>query len=193
MEAFRGGNGWGGEARYAAGYTGDGYFFDDVIATTIAVEADVPASGSYDLWLRTYRRAADDTRRFLTIEGEDEAEVSPPSAAPLNEWVWERFGPYQVEGDKLRFALRREGRGPALFIDSMYLSRSGAFDPLRESAWLTAIEETLAPGAGNQHVFDLKGKLGPGVYRWRVTALGEGVVDGLGGRLVSDTREFTVE
>jgi hypothetical protein len=193
MEAFRGGNGWGGEARYAAGYTGDGYFFDDVIATTIAVEADVPASGSYDLWLRTYRRAADDTHRFLTIEGEDEAEVSPPSAAPLNEWVWERFGPYEVEGDKLRFALRREGRGPALFIDSMYLSRSGAFDPLRESAWLTAIEETMAPGAGNRYVFDLKGKLGPGVYRWRVTALGEGLVDGLGGRLVSETREFTVE
>jgi hypothetical protein len=193
MEAFRGGNGWGGEARYAADYTGEGYFFDDVIATTIALEADVPAPGSYELWFRTYRRAADDTHRFLAIEGEEEIEVSPPSGAQLNQWVWERFGPYQLGAGKLKFALRREGQGPALFIDSMYLSRRDSFDPRRDSAWLTTIEETVAAGASNQHAFDIKGRLGPGVYRWRITALGEGVVDGLGGRLVSETREFVVE
>ncbi|HXH21770.1 MAG TPA: glycosyltransferase family 39 protein, partial [Dehalococcoidia bacterium] len=193
METFEGGNGWGGEARYAADYTGQGYFFDDVIATAVSIEVDVPASGSYELWLRTYRRVADDTHRFLTIEGRDSVEVSPPSGALLNDWVWERFGPYQLDAGKLRLGLRREGRGPALFIDAMYLVRGGGFDPRTDSAWLRTIEETIESGTGNQHAFDLKGKLGPGVYRWRVAALGEGVVDGLGGRLVSKPQEFAVE
>jgi len=192
MEDFPSSNGWGSEARYAADYSGRGYFFDDVNATSVSLSVSTPP-GSYTLWLRTYRRVADETHRYLTVGNEGPVEIAPPTITALNEWVWESFGPYKVDGSDLSLLLRREGKGPALFIDVLYLASRADFDPRANPVWLTVLEETSGSNPAGEQSFPLPLSLPPGDYRWHVTALGPGIVDGLGNKLSSELSSFKIQ
>jgi hypothetical protein len=192
MEAFSGRNGWDAEARNATGFTGEGYLFDNVTAGEAVIPLEIGTAGEYMLWFRTYRRAPDETHRYISLNGSPPEELSRPGEVPLEAWVWQAFGPFSLPAGESELRLSRTGSGPALFIDSLYLSSDLGFDPNSGSLWLTVLETTVAARPGEDHTYRPAVPLPPSEYRWYVTSLAPGVVDGLGGPLTSEPVEFQI-
>lgn len=192
MEGFAPSNGWGSEAKYATGYSGSGYYYDDVTAGTAVVNLPIAGSGTYTLWFRTYRRVSDNTHRWVSIDGQMLGELSPPEGRPLGQWTWEALDPISLQADSHRLELSRQGSGPALFIDALYVSQRTGFDPNRDDLWITALKAEAPERPESGQSLTLGESLSPGKYRWRVASLNDRLVTGLGEPLVSTFVEFIV-
>lgn len=179
-EAFKG-PAWQRDSRFVDGFNGDGFLLDGHRAGRATAEVTVPLGGTYDVWVRTYRRVADDTHVFLeTAFGRQE--VARPDPAQINRWVWERAGRYNFGAGTVQLAITKDhGTAPhmSIFIDALYLSRDETFVPEQRTLWDTVLDvDDLAPANGR---YSWNAVPGPGIYRWRVqTSDGTRLIDSTG-------------
>ena len=192
MESFAPNGGWFDEDHTVKGYSGTGYFSDSLGAQTAIIPITVPADASYSFWLRTMRRRADDTRWLVSVDGQHESYISPLTDISLNEWKWERVGPFDLATGQHKLTFTRQGTGWSVFIDLLYVSRNPQFDPRVDPLWAPALNgQVFTPNGPDDHSLVLAG-LSPGVYRWRVASMAAGVIDGAGDQLKSADQEFEV-
>jgi hypothetical protein len=185
--------GWFGEAKFAADYSGTGYLADNWQAGAAVAQINVAQAGQYRLWVRTYRRAIDDQHTFVTMNDEPPVEIATAQQT-LNTWVWQIAGDYTLDAGQHKVILSRTyGVDPhhSIFVDAVVLSADPAFDPKVHTAWMVALDTGQQPRATS---FNLEPGLPPGQYRWRVEIYdGDRLVNGLGQQGISSpTTEFYV-
>lgn len=197
-ETFGSSERWGLENRYVGEFTGSGYLADEFLAGRAVGQFDVPVDGSYQVWVRWYRRIPDPTRVYLEIGGR-QAELARSEAATLDRWVWESLGSYQLPAGSLSLAFRRDyaditpAMHRSIFIDSLALSRDPGFNPSQADIWTTVLDVHDLP-ARTPTYRSPNGALPPGQYRWRIQLLaGERLVDPWGRRgLWTPNGEFRI-
>jgi hypothetical protein len=175
---------WERTTEYVTDFEGEGFLFDDIGSQAAALDITLPQGQSFYVWVRSLRRAVDDYPGYAGI-GERGEPFSMASAVPLNQWVWQRVGPFATTGPSARLTLIRPHPGPAtsfigLFVDTLIVISSATFDPNVNSAWEETFQQSLpVPEGESSGTFDFSNR--PGIYRCWVRATdGEKLVDALG-------------
>ncbi len=180
--------GWYEETAFAPGFLGRGYLADWWQAGEARLRVDIPAPGRYSVWVRSWRRVADDTHAYLRVGSSQSYEFA---RGALGQWIWESLGPVELNAGIEELGLvKHYGQSPhmAIFVDAIVLSRDPNFDPEVDTIWepvfdsgevvssLTAYT-LLPPGAGAAAT---PGDVPPSFRRWTVRIVGgDRVVDGL--------------
>lgn len=176
-----GGPGWYLETIHADDFTGPGVLADNWRAGTTGATVTVPRAGQYTVWVRSLRRAADDTHVYLDVGG-DRLEIAPAATTPLSQWVWQRLGTVDLAAGQHQLTISKDYGTTtwhmAIFIDAVALALPADWAPDRDSLWLPALDSgELAGGQAQFHWAPPE----PGRYRWRVQARdGDRLVDARG-------------
>ena len=201
-ESFDSRVGWSADVRFVTGWSGDGYLADDRGSQYAAATIDVPRAGVYRVWIRAYRRQADDFPAFMAIDrqlfavGADRFPLGIGATrqrfpfgeaddGALNAWRWQPVADLSLETGPLTIGLTRpfdesRNRFIALFVDAIALSADPDFDPRRDERWQPALQ-LRGPGGGEQTGGAFEAQLDPGSYRCQVTVRdGEKLVDETG-------------
>jgi hypothetical protein len=145
---------------------------DDYQAGPATRQVEVPAAGTYEIWVRSLRRVADNTHVYLDV-GSGPREFARPGATPLNQWVWESLGSEELPAGPRELTITKEYGTTyhvAIFIDEVVLSADPTFDPARQDFWDTVLDSArAATGAATSR--EVLPALPPGRYRWRVQLL----------------------
>jgi hypothetical protein len=190
------GPGWAVDTRFIDGFTGPGFLLDLHYRAEAATQhVQVPTAGTYEVWVRSARRVADDTHVFLDAGG-DPREFSRPDATRLNQWVWESLGTMDLPAGPRSLTLTKDygtAGHMAMFVDKVILSRDPTFKPEERGEWDTVLDSTVVATAGPEHRGPAP-TLDPGSYRWRVQMRdGDRLIDNLGRTgLWTPYQEFTV-
>jgi hypothetical protein len=189
---------WITDTRFVTGWSGQGYLADDWRSEYAATGADVPKPGTYRLWVRTYRRQADDFPAFMEINGQTLTFAEPDPAA-LNVWRWQSLADLRLNAGPLLIRLTRpfdQARAPfiALFVDTIVLSADPKFDPNHDERRLPALH-TRGADAGQQRQGSFTIQLASGRYQCVVTVSdGDRLVDSSGATgITSDPVYFEVK
>ncbi|HEY70876.1 MAG TPA: hypothetical protein G4O08_09855 [Anaerolineae bacterium] len=182
-EDFRG-TGWEGIDRYVTGYYGSGFLTDHQGSQTAFLTVEAPDESPLYVWLRTLRRVNDQYAGYLIIESESYT-FSNAGSVPLNEWTWERIGPFQTDPGFIELRIERpyprEQAGyMALFIDTLLITASDSFDPNLDSIWEPSLKMDIPiRGEASEGSFLLSPN--PGRYHCSLHALhGNRLIDPLG-------------
>ncbi len=191
-------DGWHEDRRFVTGFRGRGYLVDRMMMGSAHVTVTLPSTGTYALWVRTYRRTPDSYPLHLTVDGQDHTLTYAPGD-PLSQWTWARVAllPLGAGIHTVRMARPMQGWTPgtlALFVDALLLSAEPTFDPAEESEWVLFHEyQQEVPAYLSSGTFWHRAGL-PGDYRcWVTLTDGERLVDWngeVGAR--SNVVEFTV-
>jgi hypothetical protein len=183
-EATLRGPNWSADNRFVGDFSGTGFLLDDYRAGPAVGQIAVPAAGTYEVWVRSYRRARDDTHVLLDF-GRGAVELARPDAARLDEWVWESLGRHDFAAGSATVTLTKDygtASHMGIFVDALYLSRDEGFDPARQGLWdVVADSGPLDLAASPSASFRWEAPATSDRYRWRVQLLdGERLVDALG-------------
>jgi len=182
-EDFSQDQGWMLETRYVNDYQGAGFLADARYRAGPANRViDVPTAGTYELWVRSYRRTLDDTHVYLQATGQ-QGEFARSDPARLNRWVWDSLGRLDLPAGPLSLQISKDfGTVPhtSIFVDTVILSADPQFHPDRRTLWDIVADTGPEPVTMPTYVVGGEDWI-PGAYRWRVQLLdGDWLVDGLG-------------
>jgi len=180
-DAFRA-PGWLKESIHVGDFSGSGFLADEYRAQSTGHMALLPAPDTYEVWVRSYRRVADDTHVFLDLAGRRH-EVAPPDSGRLNQWVWESMGRHELPAGPIPLTLSKEyggARHMSLFIDAVILSRDSTFDARRGSIWDIVVD--AGPLPADRGTFSSEfWRASAGEHRWRLRLFdGDRLVDPFG-------------
>jgi hypothetical protein len=191
------GPGWSPETRFRRDFRGEAFLIDNYGSGEATYNITLPRTGTYYVWGRTLRRGTDPYGALLTLD-ETQADFAAPDST-LQEWVWERMGPFPVNRRTPRLAVSRLFGGPptefmALFFDEFLLTMNPDFDPDGSTPVDDMRETRLRIPAGLTEG-SIDPDLAPGNYTcWMTVSDGSRVVDPLGRIGVeSDTVELIVD
>ena len=169
---------WYEENEFAQGFTGRGYLGDHWHAGRAQAQVSVPTAGDYRVWLRSFRRALDETQPYLVIDGTARRPFGASAPGQVHQWVWEDLGRMHLtSGAHLLTLEKRYGPPPhsAIFVDAVILSADAGFDPNTQALWDQIAnwegisEDELIWDGSSYTCEDCSGlKLPAGEYRWRV-------------------------
>jgi hypothetical protein len=188
--------GWQPETAFAAHWNGSGFLMDNYGSQPLLYEFDSDQEGFVYLWMRSYKRAADDTAVQLTLNNQTQSLAASPQI-PLNQWTWERVGPYPVHVGTNDLMIGRPYPGDpmsfmAIFLDTLIITTDEAYRP--EENYFTALPiqhfALPSPQTGGR----LTLRLAPGDYRCTIQVDSEqNLVDAFGNSpVVSNPVEIIV-
>jgi hypothetical protein len=142
-----------------------------IASTTLRLEE----AGSYAVWVRSRRIRADDYPAYLIV-GDQIRSVPFNVDGPLNEWVWELAGEFELPAGESQFAVTRPYRGekPAyILIDALAVTDDPDYRPDEgKGMWKSFTsgrpQDLLAPGVRRGVFEPLAWE--PGNYRCRAGA-----------------------
>jgi hypothetical protein len=178
---------------FVNGFSGAGFLLDDWLAGDANYTFDLPESGQYRIWIRSFKRRVNDQHNFITINGKV-LEFALDSN-PLNEWVWEDLGIYNQSKGPLPMILSRTygtDEQYSVFIDSILITSDLMDQPDQVKIWESLVKTSEILTSANEYT--LSEILAPGDYRWKVRIYNAGfLVDSNGARGVdSPSSTFTV-
>ncbi|MCQ3936525.1 MAG: hypothetical protein DPW18_05690 [Chloroflexi bacterium] len=194
-ETFPAAPGWQVETVYAINWTGDGFLMDNFGSSPVLYIFEVMEESPLYVWVRYYKRVVDNSPARIMIEnnayifasiGEDK----------LNQWNWERIGPFEVTTGFHTMELHRPylddpTKFMALFIDSVIFTSNPDFIPSDNN--YQPVRPQFYPLRQEQSRGELEPNLEPGTYRCYVEAGNRSLVDAFGRTPVrSNTIHFIV-
>ncbi len=125
--------GWQSETSFASGWSGNGFLMDNYGSQPMQYNYVSSTDQPVYAWVRSYKRAVDNSPGQIAINGQMET-FAATDENHLNQWIWERLGPFQVnEGDNNLSLARPYLDDPmhfmALFIDSLVITPAANFQP----------------------------------------------------------------
>ncbi|HEY4688352.1 MAG TPA: glycosyltransferase family 39 protein [Anaerolineae bacterium] len=143
-ETFTEREGWIGDVRFVTTFSGTGYLADEPDSTSASTMIEIPQSGTYRVWVRSYRRQDDPFAAFVEIAGRTLVFAEPETGVP-EYWRWQRPGDVDLNAGPLSIRLTRPfdtTHEPfiALFVDAIVLSRDPNFDPQRDDRWQPVLQ-----------------------------------------------------
>ncbi len=101
-DSFKGA-GWSASSDFVQGFSGSGFILDDWHAGEALYSLILPKAGHYRIWIRSYKRRINDQQNFIAING-DKIQFAGDNN-PLNEWVWDDLGVYDLYSGPLPMIL----------------------------------------------------------------------------------------
>jgi hypothetical protein len=127
------GAGWQIEINFAPGWNGSGFVMDNYGSQFLSYDFGSPFSGqdAY-VWARTYKRVTDNSPAYINVNDTTLPFGHTPEEL-LNEWVWERIGPFPNE-EIIRITIARPynenlQKYMALFMDAFIFTDDPTFNP----------------------------------------------------------------
>ncbi len=188
--------GWQTESAFAAHWNGSGFLMDNYGSQPLLYEFDSDQEGFVYLWMRSYKRAADDAPVQLTLNNQTQSLAASPQI-PLNQWTWERVGPYPVHVGTNGLMIGRPYPGDpmsfmAIFLDTLVITADDTYRP--EENYFTALPvqhfSLSTPQTGGMVTL----RLDPGDYRCTIQVdSDQNLVDAFGGSpVISNPVEIVV-
>ncbi len=133
-ETFEWGPGWGEDVAFVSGWQGDGYLVDSYGSQAALHQTRLPNTVPAYAWIRYYKRVVDQAPAYIEID-DDTFSFSDVDEDGVNEWLWERVGPFDLSADAQNWRLTRPYEDSpekfmALFIDSVVFTTDADFSPL---------------------------------------------------------------
>jgi hypothetical protein len=178
------GMGWESIDRYVTGYFGTGFLSDHQGSQSASLEIEITDERPLYVWLRTLRRVDDAYPGYMAVNAESYA-FSNAGSVPLNEWTWEKTGPFELDGGSVELRIERpyplEQTGyMALFIDTLLITASEDFDPNLNDIWVPTMQMDV-PLRDQASEGSIQLSPDPGRYHCQVNALhGERLIDPYG-------------
>lgn len=176
--------GWYMASEFATDFTGNGFLLDNWQSGEARHSLDIARSGTYQIWVRSYKRLHNDQQNFISINGQ----VVPFAGQgnPLDQWAWESVGTFDLPAGPATIGLGRtygQDAQYSVFVDAILVTSDLVNPPGPDSVWKTilAVEENRAPL--DRFVIE---NLPAGNYRWSVRVFdGDKLIDSLGERGVA--------
>ena len=159
--------GWQAETAFASGWNGAGFMLDNYSSVPINYDFDSSTARQVYVWTRTYKRAPDDSPLHIGVNGQ-EGLVSQAIGDKLNQWIWERVGPFDVAAGKNTLTIARpyvdDPSGfMAIFLDTLVITPDAAFQPEQNHYLPLPIQHFRFASAQSQGQLTLD--LKPGTYQ----------------------------
>lgn len=191
-------NGWQVETSFTTGWNGDGFIMDNYGSSPFVFNVRKLETNPVYVWVRYYKRAPDNSPAELTLNGQTR-KFSAVNGDKLNQWVWERVGPFPGSAGDSTASIARPYRDDpsqfiALFIDSLALTHNPDFSPADDQSQPLPPRLFRTQTESGQGTFTVRFE--PGSYRCSISAFSERdwLVDAFGfAPLKSGIIEFTVE
>lgn len=187
--------GWKPETAYVLDWSGNGFLMDSYGSQMAWFTARIPGASEGYVWVRYFKRAADTSPAFLSL-GDQSFAFADSAPEHLNQWAWERIGPYALR-DSLDWTLTRPYAEPstkfmALFVDALVFTSNPEYDPRSSQSYMTMSPQVFS--ASGQTQGTIHPVLEPGHYACEAKAVSpQPLVDSLGRTPVTSSRiEFDV-
>jgi hypothetical protein len=187
--------GWKPETAYVTDWSGSGFLMDSYGSQLAWFTAHIPDAGEGYVWVRYYKRAADNSPAFFSL-GNQTFPFADSAPEHLNQWVWERLGPYTLN-DSLDWTLTRpyseaSTKFMALFVDAVVFTSNPGYDPRTSQSYTTVPPQFFS--ASGQTQGTIHPVLEPGHYACEAKAVSpQPLVDALGRTPVTSSKiEFDV-
>lgn len=123
--------GWQSEIAFVTGWSGNGFLMDSYGSQTASYTVAFPNDSQVYVWVRSYKRAVDRSPAFLSLGNKS---FSLTGSENLNNWIWERIGPYTISGNNDEWKLARPyseeaDHFMALFVDVLIFTVDSQFIP----------------------------------------------------------------
>ena len=192
------GPGWQATTAFATGWTGEGFLMDNFDSKPTLFDFQVEEAKPLYIWVRYYKRVVDTSPGFISVNGQAYP-FSDIELDKVNQWVWERVGPFDAPVGLNTGAISRPYNDDplgfmALFIDTIVTTTEPDFTPTDDSFVPLPLKTYTFPNDIAEGSVVLQ--LDPGVYRCTIQAFSQELplVDPLGNSTVrSNTIDFTVE
>ncbi len=189
--------GWQVQINFASGWTGNGFLMDNYGSQFLFYELDASFAGTdLYLWARTYKRVVDHSPALVTLNGATSTFANTAEES-LNQWIWERVGPFPNNGATVRITIARPYEENlqnymAIFMDALIVTDDASFSP-ETSLTDPMPHQIFAVNTDSRSGF-ISPKLPPGQYTCRVELTStENVVDAFGRQpVISNDVEFSV-
>jgi 4-amino-4-deoxy-L-arabinose transferase-like glycosyltransferase len=132
-ETFNPYPGWQAETAFATGWNGNGFLMDNYGSIPTLFDIEVEEDKPVYLWVRFYQRVVDEYPAELFLNGQTFS-FNTVDGEKLNQWIWERVGPFDAPTGLNTVGLNRPYNGVpyefmALFIDSIIVTTDPNFSP----------------------------------------------------------------
>jgi hypothetical protein len=192
-DAFQG-NGWYTSSEFVNGFSGSGFLLDQWQAGKAQYTFDVPQTGQYKVWIRSYKRRNNDQHNFINLNGQTIEFAKTGNL--INEWVWEDLGTFDLAQGSLPITLSRtygSDEEYSVFIDTLLITTDLTHPASQVKVWQPLIDtgEIQSSATG----YTIPQALAVGDYRWAVRIFdGDALIDSSGARGVESTSAlFTVQ
>lgn len=193
------GSGWQKETAFANDWNGNGFLMDNFGSQPTLFEFESKWDDSLVfIWVRYYKRAVDTSPGKITLNDRTYG-FANVSFEEVNQWIWERVGPFKPAKGTRYFSLSRPYNDDpqqfmALFVDTVIVTPDDNFDPEVDNFIPLPAVSFSYPAGVKQGSISLH--FTPGVYRCLVEAVNTHslLVDAFGAAPVkSNAIEFIIE
>lgn len=190
--------GWQTETAFAEGWNGDGFIMDNFGASPLTLSGAEEKNGQLYFWVRYYKRVVDNSPIELTVNGRTYT-FGRIGLEKINQWQWERLGPYDVPAGVFTALLSRpfNDEAPkfmAIFIDIIAYTQDPNFLPTDQH--FQPLKPVTRSFRDDQSRGVFTARFEPGSYRCYAEAANRNIplVDAFGFSPVkSGIIEFTIE
>jgi len=175
--------GWQTETAFASGWNGTGFMLDNYSSVPIVYEFETSTARQVYVWARTLKRAPDNSPMQFKVN-EQEVTVSQTIGDDLNQWIWERVGPFDIPAGKNTLTIARPyvdnpSQFMAIFLDTLVITPDANFQPEQNQYLPLPIQHFRFASAQSQGQLTLN--LKPGNYQCHASVDGgQKLVDNYG-------------
>ncbi|MBE7435403.1 MAG: glycosyltransferase family 39 protein [Anaerolineales bacterium] len=190
--------GWQTETSFANGWLGEGFLMDNYNSQPTLFDFEVTEEKPVYIWVRSYKRVVDNSPGFISMNGEAYP-FGDIDDEKINEWVWERLGPFHAPTGLNTAAINRPFNDDpstfmAVFVDVVAATTDEDFSPTADSFSPLPVQSYTFPAEKSEG--DIIIQMEPGTYRCTLEAVSREVpiVDSFGKTPVrSNSIEFTIK
>jgi 4-amino-4-deoxy-L-arabinose transferase-like glycosyltransferase len=176
------GPGWDFTSEFVNDFSGRGFLLDEWQAGDALYTFPVPESGQYRIWIKSYKRRVNDQHNFITIDGNIKEFAGDLN--PLDKWVWDDLGVYNLSKGQLSMTLSRtygNDEEYSVFIDVLLITSDKVNPPDQVKVWERVVNTGEVSSTTSEYT--LPEILPVGDYRWKVRIFkGSSLVDSSGER-----------
>jgi hypothetical protein len=164
------GPGWQVQINFAPGWLGSGFIMDNYGSQFLGYEFTSRFTGQdIYVWARTYKRVSDNSPAFINVNDTTMSFVKTADNS-LNEWIWERLGPFPNKEIIRTTIARPYNENPknfmALFLDAIIFTDNSSFSP--ESDLTEPMPPQIFTVTRDSSSGSIQPDLPPGIYSCRV-------------------------
>lgn len=187
--------GWQTETAFASDWKGSGFLMDNYGSQPILFDIEVDAEKPVYIWVRYYKRSVDNSPAQISLGG-SAFSFANINEDKLNQWNWERIGPFNPSVGMNTLTLERPYledpfKFIAVFIDSLIVTSDEGFTPSNSQfEKVPTMNVTIEPEKSSG---TLTIAFEPGSYRCTAEAVNRSLVDAFGNSpVISNTIDFKI-
>jgi len=159
--------GWHADTAFVSGWNGSGFLYDNYSSEQITYEFEASTARQIYVWTRILKRVSDNSPLQLKVNGQVET-VSQAIDNTINQWIWERSGPFAISAGKNILTIARPyvdkpSEFMGIFLDTLIITSDANLQP--EQNHYLPLPAQHFRFASEQSQGQLTPNLKPGIYQ----------------------------